>query len=228
MLILISFTASEFIGVASYVLLWLLVLVLAFLLLGALRALGVLQWRLEQLEATTPSRLGRSGLKVGKKAPDFTLPAAGGGAVSLDSFAGRKLLLVFTQGGCGPCHDIMPELNKLHEQGEPPVLVVFNGDAAAARQWAQDTKARCPIAVQQQWKLSRHYEVFATPFAFLVNEQGVIASKGIINNKQHIGYVLAHRGAERNGEKTEAESPGSENREADQPFSLSRSEVSHV
>jgi hypothetical protein len=49
----------------SYVALWLVVLFLGFLLLGALRALGVLRWRLEQLEATTPSRMGRGGLKPG-------------------------------------------------------------------------------------------------------------------------------------------------------------------
>src|SRR5438105_14591379 len=60
--------------VIGFVILWLVVLLLAFLLLGALRALGLLSWRLEQLEATTPKRLGRDGLKPGKKAPDFTLP----------------------------------------------------------------------------------------------------------------------------------------------------------
>src|SRR5437773_12135935 len=58
----------------SIVVLWIVVLFLAFLLLGTLRALGLLSWRLEQLEATTPKRLGRDGLKPGKKAPDFTLP----------------------------------------------------------------------------------------------------------------------------------------------------------
>ncbi len=35
------------------------VLGLAFLVLGALRALGVVTWRLEQMEAMRPSRLGR-------------------------------------------------------------------------------------------------------------------------------------------------------------------------
>jgi hypothetical protein len=47
----------------SYAALWLVVLFLAFLLLGALRALGLLRWRLEQLEATTPSRTGHGGLR---------------------------------------------------------------------------------------------------------------------------------------------------------------------
>jgi hypothetical protein len=83
----------------SSVLLWLLVLGLSFLLLGALRALSLLRWRLEQLEAPTPSRLGRSGLQPGKKAPAFTLPAVAGGEISLHDFTGRKVFLVF---GCNP------------------------------------------------------------------------------------------------------------------------------
>jgi hypothetical protein len=81
--------------IVSSVALWLLVPFLGFLLLGTLRALGLLRWRLEQLEATTPSRLGRSGLKPGKKAPAFTLPSVAGGEVSLHNFPGRKVLLVF-------------------------------------------------------------------------------------------------------------------------------------
>src|SRR5262245_32474693 len=75
-----------------------LVFILGFFVLGALRALGVLAWRLDQLEVTRPARPGRDGLKVGTRAPDFTLPSATGGEVSLRDFAGRKTLLVFTQG----------------------------------------------------------------------------------------------------------------------------------
>ena len=63
----------------SFIALWLVALSLGFLLLGALRALGLLRWRLEQLEAITPTRVGRGGLRPGKKAPDFSLPAVAGG-----------------------------------------------------------------------------------------------------------------------------------------------------
>ena len=70
---------TSIVWLIASVLLWVAVLLLGFLLLGALRALGLLRWRLEQLEAITPSHVGRSGLKPGKKAPDFTLPSVAGG-----------------------------------------------------------------------------------------------------------------------------------------------------
>jgi methylamine dehydrogenase accessory protein MauD len=193
----------------STIALWALVLLLAFLLLGALRILALLRWRLEQLEATTPSRLGRSGLKPGKKAPDFTLPSVSGAEVSLHDFAGRRVLLVFTQAGCGPCQRVLPELGRV-SNGQLQVLVVHRGKAEETRALS----APFPILHQEGLDLSRRYQVFATPFAFLIDEKGVIAAKGIVSNQQHIGFVLAGAGqAEQNGQ-SEAEPATAETAEA--------------
>ena len=188
----------------SFIALWLVALSLGFLLLGALRALGLLRWRLEQLEATTPSRIGRGGLKPGKTAPDFTLPSAAGGDMSLHDFAGRRVFLVFTQSGCKPCHRVIPELNRLQRGGEVLVLVVNNGEPEATRQWAAEARASFPVLVQQQHSVSRRYEMYATPFAFLIDERGVIASKGINNNAAHIGFVLSGAGDAAKGGPAEA------------------------
>jgi len=189
----------------SFIALWLVVLALGFLLLGALRALGLLRWRLEQLEATTPSRIGRGGLKPGQTAPDFCLPNAAGGEVSLHDFAGRRVFLVFTQSGCKPCHRVIPELNRLQRGGEVQVLVVNNGEPEATRQWAAEARANFPVLAQQQHSISKRYEMYATPFAFLIDERGVIASKGIINNGAHIGFVLSGAGNAAKDGQAEAE-----------------------
>jgi methylamine dehydrogenase accessory protein MauD len=179
----------------STAVLWLLVLGLAFLLLGALRALGLLGWRLEQLEVTTPSRLGRSGLKPGKKAPAFTLPVvAGGGEISLHDFAGRRVLLVFMQAGCGPCGAITPELNRLQDAGEVQIVVVQNDDVETVRKWADEHRPRFPVALQERLGLSKRYEAFVTPFAFLIDEGGVIAARGLASTRQYLGYILTRAG----------------------------------
>jgi peroxiredoxin len=229
-----------------------IVLFLGFLLLGALRALGLLSWRLEQLEATTPKRLGRDGLKPGKKAPDFTLPYMNVGRIfnpsgrvenpsyeeaniSLHDFLGRKVLLVFTQSGCSPCKAIVPELNRLAQVGRisnpshPQVLVVNNGDPETTRRWSAEVNARFPVLAQTQFSISKKYEVFATPFSFLIDEKGIIVSKGIISNRQHIHYVLSGaRSGETNGQ-ADSEKFGSEKAEsAESDNSLLTKEVDHV
>jgi methylamine dehydrogenase accessory protein MauD len=176
--------------VAAVALLWGVVLVLGFLLLGALRSIAVLRWRLDELEATTPNRVGRSGLKPGTPAPDFTLPSAAGPDVSLREFAGRRVLLVFTQTGCGPCQAVLPELNRVQADGELQVVVVNHGEPEPTREWAAAADARFPVLVQETYQVSRSFQVYATPFAFLIDEAGVVRAKGIANSRQQIGFVL--------------------------------------
>jgi methylamine dehydrogenase accessory protein MauD len=212
----------------SIVIFWPLVLFLGFLLLGALRALGLLSWRLEQLEATTPKRLGRDGLKPGKKAPDFSLPSTHGNEVSLHNFAGRKVLLVFTQSGCPPCKTVLPVLNRL-DRGDTQVVVINNGDPETTRKWSAEVGARFPVLAQDKFSISKKYEVFATPFAFLIDEKGVIASRGIINNRQHIRHVLSGaRAPGSNGQIAAEPDDSAEGESAAKPSLLPSEEVSHV
>jgi methylamine dehydrogenase accessory protein MauD len=177
----------------AHIVLWGVVLFLGFLVMGLLRALGILRWQLEQLEMTTPRRLGRDGLKPGTKAPDFTLPGLSERAVSLGDFSGREVLLVFTQTGCEPCHQIVPELNRIQRTGEVQVLAVTHGDLQAVDDWARETGALFPVAAQHDWSISRRYEVFATPFAFLIDEGGTVQAKGIVSEAQHIQFLRSRR-----------------------------------
>jgi peroxiredoxin len=210
----------------SIIVLGAIVLSLGFLVLGALRALGIVNWRLDQLELTRPSRLGRDGLKAGRKAPDFTLPCATGGEVSLHDFAGHKVLLVFTQSGCGPCHDMAPEFNRVQAKGEHQVLVVNNGEPDESRDWAAEIQARFPVLMQEKFSVAKRYEIFATPFAFLIDEQGLIASSGIVGSAQYLGYVLS--GAGNRGKKHHDETNGEAAPDRETVNSQSSQELTHV
>jgi methylamine dehydrogenase accessory protein MauD len=213
--------------ISCIVILWVVVLLLGFLLLGTLRAVGLLSWRLEQLEATTPKRLGRDGLKPGKRAPDFTLPSVDGNEVALHDFRGRKVLLVFTQSGCAPCKAIVPELNRLGVNEQ--ILVINNGDLKATRQWSAELQARFPVLAQEMFSISKKYEAFATPFAFLIDAKGMIASKGIINNRQHIRYVLSGKHVGEQHDQPDTETASAERDRSKESETVSNSkEVSHV
>src|SRR5262245_56319979 len=150
--------------ITSHVALWMVAIATVFLLVGVLRAMALVQWRLEQLEAITPGRLNRSGVAVGRRAPDFALQSTTGQEITLAQCANRRLLLVFVQVGCGPCHEIIPELNRLQRRGDIQVLAINNAAPHKAQEWAARAAAEFPVLVQNQLAVSKRYEVFATPF----------------------------------------------------------------
>ncbi len=179
-------------AIITLVLLGTLLLLLGFLLLGALRTLSLLTWRLDQLEATTPGRLNRDGLPRGTRAPEFTLPDLEGHPLTFDAQTVGSTLLVFVQSRCRPCHAIVPELNALQRRRRDLyVLAVLHADPDEARDWVKETRPDFPVALQEDWSLSKRYEMFATPFAFLIDEHGVIVSKGILTQTQHIGLLFS-------------------------------------
>lgn len=210
----------------SHLIQWGIILGLAFLLLGTLRSLGLLNWRLDELEVTRPTRMGRSGLKLGKKAPDFTLPDLAGGHISLQDYSGRKLLLVFVQPGCGPCHGIVPELNRLHRAGDVGVLVINNAEMEQAREWAEEVGPQFPAVIQQHWEVSKKYQIFATPFAYLIDEEGIITSRGVASSRQYLGYVLNDAGKH---DKHDDAAPEEDSTvEPESQTSVSSKELTHV
>lgn len=123
------------------------------------------------------SRINRDGLRPGTAAPAFTLPRLDGGELSLSDFAGRRVLLVFSDPDCGPCNLLAPKLEGLSKTTAGiDVVMVSRGDPERNRQKVAEFGLTFPVVLQDQWKLSRDYAKFATPIAYLIDEQGRIAA----------------------------------------------------
>ena len=142
------------------------------------------------------SKIKRDGLKAGAPAPDFRLPRLEGrGEISLSDLRGNRVLLVFSDPHCGPCNALAPELEKFHRHqgtaaGSPSpggegrgkgefihslqVLMISRGDPKENCAKVKEHGLTFPIVLQQQWEISRRYAMFATPIAYLIDEQGVI------------------------------------------------------
>jgi peroxiredoxin len=124
------------------------------------------------------SRIERNGLKAGTAAPAFVLPDLSGRTVSLKDYRGRRLLLVFTDPHCGPCDRIAAGLARFHQQLQAnglALVMVGRGDAGENRKKAKQNRFDFPVVLQKQWELSKQYGIFATPVAFLISEEGIIA-----------------------------------------------------
>ncbi len=154
----------------------------------------------------TRSKLKRDGLKVGTPAPDFRLPRLDGqGDLTLSELRGKRVLLVFSSPGCGPCNALAPELEAFHRKQtrrevgrvtpcapregevfkngaqrtarpthETVVAMISRGEPKENRAKVKEHGLTFPVVLQRQWEISRRYAMFATPIAYLVDEQGVI------------------------------------------------------
>jgi peroxiredoxin len=129
------------------------------------------------MERLKDSRINRDGLPAGTPAPDFRLPQVGGGELSLNDYRGEQLLLVFSDPDCGPCSQLAPELERLHQSSSDlQILMVSRGDQEVNSAKVAEHGLTFPVALQRKWEISRKYGIFATPVAYLINELGAIAA----------------------------------------------------
>jgi peroxiredoxin len=127
----------------------------------------------------TESRIERNGLKAGTPAPMFRLPGLHGETIALEDYRGRRVLLVFTDPHCGPCEALAPHLVRLHEAQEDDglaLIVVARGDVAENQRKAAQHGFTFPVVLQQRWRLSQDFGIFAVPVAFLLDENGTIVA----------------------------------------------------
>jgi peroxiredoxin len=141
---------------------------------------------------TGESRIKRDGLSSGTTAPDFVLPDLAGEPRSLAEHRGTRVLLVFSDLDCGPCQELGPALVDLHRRtrgGNLDVLMISRGDSDANRIKAAEQGYEFPVLLQRSWEVSKDYAMFATPIAYLIDEEGVIAHDVAIGVPAILGLV---------------------------------------
>ena len=133
--------------------------------------------RLASERPLAESLIEREGLKAGVSAPAFELPDLAGRPVSLADKRGRRVLLVFSDPECGPCDALLPDLARFereHRENGLAVVMVGRGEPEENRRKAEAFGVEFPVVLQPGWRLSKQYGIFATPVAFLIDEEGVI------------------------------------------------------
>src|SRR6266536_1953465 len=178
---------------ASYIVLWLVVLLLGFLLAGALRQLGLLQLRL----GDDPGALiTNTGLERGTDVPDFTaLDAASGERVSLSDLPAVPRMLVFASPGCLSCRELIPGLNEVRKtRGDWDFVVVCRGDLESCRRFGRMNGLEAPMVVDTTGQIEKDYAVTLTPFAYVVDHEGRVVIRGIANDWRQLESLLEQEG----------------------------------
>ena len=178
---------------ASYLVLWLVVLVLAFLLAGSLRQLGLIQLRL----GDDPGALiTDSGLERGAQAPEF---------VASDSETGEAWRSRRSPPcrGCSSsphraasCRELIPGLNEVRKtrSGEFDFLVVCRGDIESCRGFGRMNRLEAPMVVDTNGQIEKDYMVTLTPFAYVLDHEGRVVIRGVANDWRQLESLLDQEG----------------------------------
>jgi methylamine dehydrogenase accessory protein MauD len=171
--------------VISNLVLWVLVLVLAAVLLAVVRQLGVLHERIAPAGALMLNR----GLTVGEAAPELQVVDLAGKPVHVGARRsdGRSMLLLFVSPTCPVCKTLLPALksSRKDERDWMDVVLASDGDVAEQRAFvrAQALEA-IPYVVSAALGLA--YQVSRLPFAALLDENGVLRARGLVNSREHL------------------------------------------
>jgi peroxiredoxin len=115
---------------------------------------------------------------TGGAAPQFTLTARSGHAVSLAQFKGQVVMLNFWASWCGPCREEMPLLDSIYhsygKMGFALIGVNVEPDSQAANDWLKQTPVSFPILYDKESKVSKLYDVEGMPSTVIIDRAGKV------------------------------------------------------
>lgn len=113
---------------------------------------------------------------VGRRAPEFSLPALNGTPVALASLRGRPLVLNFMATWCLPCRQELPAIQSLTARHpELRVLLVdWAEDPEQVAAFLEELKVDLPTVVDDTGQVTKAYRIRGLPSTFFIDREGVI------------------------------------------------------
>lgn len=171
--------------IISNILLWIVIVIMGLMLFALVRQIGVLYERV----APAGALMINQNLKVGGEAPSLDLQDIKGGLVTIGGVPenGKSKLLFFVSPTCPVCKTLLPVVKSAtkSEKDWLEVILASDGENNDHNAYINEHKLEQFIYISSEI-LGRSYGVSKLPYAVLIDEQGKIASMGIINSREHL------------------------------------------
>lgn len=196
----------------SNVLLWLAVVALAAVVLALTRQIGLLHERIAPVGAL----LTQQGPRPGEAVPELDFTDLGGRPVRIGGGGGATLLF-FLSPSCPVCKTLLPTVLRAARDEHPPLRVVLASDGEPDEHRgfvAEHDLGAVPYVLSSA--LGVTYQVAKLPYAVLIDGDGVLRAKGLVNTREHLeslfearrlGVASIQEYMERHGEGTRDEPP---------------------
>ena len=175
--------------VISNILLWIVVIVMGVVIYALTRQVGVLFERVAPAGALAMNQ----NLEVGQAAPELSLPALDSTLITVGGkpAEGKSQLVFFASPDCPVCKTLLPALKSAARQEADWLSLVIASDGASQDHQGfaqQQGLTSFPYIVSEL--LGKTYGVAKLPYAVLINEEGNIASLGIVNSREHLDSLF--------------------------------------
>src|SRR5690606_17991566 len=165
--------------------LWIVVIVLGVAVVALARQVGVLHERV----APAGALLMAGGARTGEAAPELRLKSIRGDDVRIGGKrdARRHTLLFFLAPSCPVCKTLLPTLRSARksESGWLDIVLASDGEMQEQLKFVESENLDVfPYVVSRDLGVS--YRVGKLPYAYLIDDQGVLRTGGLVNSREHL------------------------------------------
>ncbi len=167
----------------SNIVLWVVVLCLVLVVLALSRQIGVLYERVAPMGALTMDK----GPAVGDAAPTFELNDMLGRPQKIGFAGPRSQLLFFLSPTCPVCKKLLPILKSVAATEKKWLDIVLASDGEMPEHLAFYRQAgleQFPYLLSTS--LGMGFQISKLPYAALIDEQGIVRAKGLINSREQL------------------------------------------
>ena len=172
----------------SQILLWTAVVVQALLIAALARQVGILHERIAPAGALTLHQK----VEVGEVASPMTVTTIEDAPIEIGGKReGRSQLLFFASPDCPVCKTLLPVVRSAASAEADWLDVVIAGDGTKAeylRLRGTHGLERVPIVLSEA--VGRAFGVSKLPYAVLLDENGRVASLGLVNSREHLESLV--------------------------------------
>jgi methylamine dehydrogenase accessory protein MauD len=173
--------------VIAVIVLWAIVIALLVVVFALARQVGILFERVAPMGALMTD----AGPKIGEHSPRFDLLTLDGKPLALGPPSSRNTLVFFLSTTCPVCKKLLPVLKSLKQAEADKLSIVIASDGDAL-QHAEFRRAagltEFPYVLSRD--LGMTYRINRLPFAVLLDQQGVVRGKGLVNSREQLESLL--------------------------------------
>jgi methylamine dehydrogenase accessory protein MauD len=160
-----------------------LLLVLGVMVFGLTRQIGILHERVAPMGAMVNDH----GPEVGEMAPTLRTRSIANEAVQIGgpSAAGRTMLVLFVSPTCPVCKKLLPIARSFSERENFQVVLVGDGDPEDQQRMIREQRLEALSYVIGP-EIGMAFQVGKLPYAVLIDREGVIRAKGLVNSREHL------------------------------------------